>query len=583
MALDEPPNFAPDAAGAETLGGKLHYNLAVVPKVGKIFIHRRLPGAPEGSGIVEVVDSADRLADIRRLVGDDPNALVEPDIPLETLLTPNDPDLARQWGLTRIQAPLAWDKVQGGPLVAVIDTGIDGRHPDLAGQVVQGRDFVNNDDDATDDQGHGTHVAGTVAAVGDNKQGAAGVAYRSKVLAVKVLSARGSGSSIAVADGIRYAVKAGARVINMSLGSPFPSRFIGQAVAEAIAAGVVVVAAAGNQNTKARAYPAAFPGVIAVGASTPSDSRASFSNHGDWVGIAAPGLGIHQTHLRNGYASLSGTSMAAPHVAGAAALVLAAHPAWKADAVRDALLRTGDPVRGFELNPALRRLNVAQALAYVPSAATPVPSAAPTTRASAAPLPDPATKAIPVPSPTAITPPSSPGPSASTVVPPASPSPVPSTSQPLASPSSVPSTFTAPASPLPSPSTFTPPVAPSLAPSTFTPPASPSPLAPSPVADACGATVSVKATETALLLAWSTRIPVAGGGVRYRPAGTTSWVPAPAATYSLVPGTLLGYQHTATISSLRPRTSYELSLYYKYDWGGQMGYCESQIFKATTR
>jgi hypothetical protein len=103
------------------------------------------------------------------------------------------------------------------------------------------------------------------------------------------------------------------------------------------------------------------------------------------------------------------------------------------------------------------------------------------------------------------------------------------------------------------------------------------------VADACGATVSVKATETALSLEWITRIPVAGGGVRYRPAGTTSWVPEAAATYSLVPGTLLGYQQMATITSLRPKTSYELSLYYKYDWDGQRGYCESRIFKATTR
>ncbi|MEB3329998.1 MAG: S8 family serine peptidase, partial [Candidatus Sericytochromatia bacterium] len=461
MALDEPPDFSPDAPGADTLGGKLHYNLASVPRAGKIFVLRRAAEAPDGALVVEAIDSDDRQADIRRLVGDDAGAVVEPDIPLESSYTPNDPNLARQWGLARIQAPLAWDRARGGPLVAVIDTGVAAGHPDLAGQVLQGRDFVNQDQDASDDQGHGTHVAGTIAALADNQLGAAGVAPASKVLPIKVLDAQGRGSSVGVAEGIRFATRAGAKVINLSLGSPFPSFFVRAAVAEAVAAGVVVVAAAGNNGSTRRFYPAAFPGVVAVGASTYQDTRAAFSNHGPWVAVAAPGQAIYQTALRNGYASLNGTSMAAPHVAGAAALVLGAHPDWGADRVRDALIRTGDPVRGFDLNPALRRLNVAQALAYVP-APSPVagggsPGPAPTPQAPLTPAPQ-----------LTLTPPVPPAPSASTFTPPASPAPQASSSAPPASLRPVgPSAL--PATPTPAASGGTPPVSPSPLASTVTP------------------------------------------------------------------------------------------------------------------
>jgi hypothetical protein len=564
MALDEPPDFSPDAPGAETLGGKLHYNLAGVPKAGKIFVQRRVAGVLDGPLVVEAIDSADRQADIRRLVGDDPTAVVEPDIPLELSYAPNDPDTARQWGLAKIQAPLAWDRAKGGPLVAVVDTGVAGKHPDLAGQVVAGRDFVNQDEDATDDHGHGTHVAGTVAAAADNRQGAVGVAPASKVLAVKVLDARGRGTSVSVAEGIRFSTRAGAKVINLSLGSPFPSLFIAQAVAEAVAAGVVVVAAAGNNGSTSRFYPAAFPGVIAVGASTYMDTRASFSNHGGWVSVAAPGQGIYQTGLGNAYVSLNGTSMAAPHVAGAAALLLAAHPDWRADVVRDALVRTGDPVRGFELNPALRRLNVAQALLHVP-----LPSTDPGRRT---PAPGPATASprAPVPSASPVTPPGLPSPAPSTLTPRLSPPPTASTTRPPLSPSPAGSTLPPPVLPSPSASTFTPPVTPRPSATTFTPP--PATAIP-PAQPSSGITVTVAPGDGALTVTWGTPFR-ALGGVRYRPVGSTVW------SVQDEEGGQPVTQHRAVVRNLQPKAPYQLQVFGKSETGGSY---ESGLFPGTPR
>jgi subtilisin family serine protease len=575
MALDEPPDFSPDAPGAETLGGKLHYNLASVPKVGKIFVQRRVAGALDGPLVVEAIDSADRQADIRRLVGDDPTAVVEPDIPLELSYAPNDPDLARQWGLAKIQAPLAWDRVKGGPLVAVVDTGVAGNHPDLASQVVQGRDFVNQDEDATDDHGHGTHVAGTVAAAADNRQGAAGVAPASKVLAVKVLDARGRGTSVSVAEGIRFATRAGAKVINVSLGSPFPSGFIAQAVAEAVAAGVVVVAAAGNNGSTSRFYPAAFPGVIAVGASTYQDTRASFSNHGAWVSVAAPGQGIYQTGLGNAYVSLNGTSMAAPHVAGAAALLLAAHPGWRAEVVRDALVRTGDPLRGFELNPALRRLNVAQALLHVPVPSTdpgrltPAPATA-WPRASVPSASPDKTRGLPSPAPSTLTPPLSPPPTASTVRPPLSPSPSGATLPRPVLPSPSAATVTPPVLPSPAASTVSPPVTPRPSATTFTPPPA---TATPPAQPSSGITVTVAPGDGALTITWATPFR-ALGGVRYRPVASTVW------WVQDEEGGQPVTQHRAVVRNLQPKALYQLQVFGKSDTGGSY---ESGLFPGTPR
>jgi thermitase len=187
----------------------------------------------------------------------------------------NDPKFNELWGMSKIEAPQAWDTTAGKSdiLVAVIDTGVDYNHPDLQGQVVKGPDFGNNDADPMDDQGHGTHVAGTIAALGDNGKGVVGVAYNTKILAIKVLGSDGSGDMAAIAKGVLKAHEMGAKVINMSLGGEQDARTIKDAIDQVTAKGALVVVAAGNENTTRNTYPAAYPSVLSVGATDKSDRR----------------------------------------------------------------------------------------------------------------------------------------------------------------------------------------------------------------------------------------------------------------------------------------------------------------------
>lgn len=257
-------------------------------------------------------------------------------------LTPNDQYYALQWHFPAIQLPAAWDITTGeGVVVAIIDTGIDFNTPDMAGTRRQpGYDFVNNDADPTDDQSHGTHVAGTVAQTTNNNIGVAGVAFNATLLPVKVLAADGNGTYDNIIKGITYAVNQGADVINMSLAGSQGTQALREAVKFAHDAGVVVVAAAGNSNSSV-AYPAAYDEfVIAVGAVRFDNSRAGYSNFGPEIDLMAPGGdvdrddnndtygdGVLQNTLnstRTGYSYrfFEGTSMASPHIAGAAALLL---------------------------------------------------------------------------------------------------------------------------------------------------------------------------------------------------------------------------------------------------------------------
>ncbi|MEB3222901.1 MAG: S8 family serine peptidase [Candidatus Sericytochromatia bacterium] len=411
LKLDVASDLGPAQPGAETLGGRLHYNLNAVTPVGGLVVRYKAGLTPAEGGTASrlsrarVLASTNRPVDILRLIDDARVEYVEPDVAIPALASPNDPDLPKAWGLGAIRALGAWGRStgQGGPLVAVLDTGVDGQHPDLAGQLEAGFDTFNGDADATDDHGHGTHVAGIVAAAGDNGIGAAGVAYGARILPVKVLGANGIGRVSSVVDGIAFAVERGARVVNLSLGGSFESRALRDAVAEAVAANVLVVAAAGNAGNTLPVYPAAFPGVVAVGAAAVAGGRAGFSNHGAWVTIAAPGERIYATSWArarpSGYApytTMSGTSMAAPHVAGAAAVVWALNPTWGQAQVKQRLESTGDPTRGFESNPAVRHLNLAAALGAGPEpapaspAGTPgpdTPSATPTASASLGPSP----------------------------------------------------------------------------------------------------------------------------------------------------------------------------------------------------
>ena len=270
---------------------------------------------------------------------------------------PGDPCYRYQWHLRQVGLPGAWKLGQGeGVIVAVIDTGVT-QVPDLQGtKVLPGYNFVADNDDARDDHGHGTHVAGTIAQTTDNKLGVAGVAFRAQIMPLKVLSARGSGSMAGIAQAIRYAADHGARVINMSLGGPFPVPAIGSAIKYARGKGVTVVAAAGNDGKGRVSYPARYPGVIAV-AATQFDERTTFySNWGPEVDIAAPGGnvrvdqngdgkpdGVLQNTVvpgdigRTDYLWFMGTSMASPHVAGVAALIAGAG-VTKPDALEEVLL-----------------------------------------------------------------------------------------------------------------------------------------------------------------------------------------------------------------------------------------------------
>ncbi len=246
---------------------------------------------------------------------------VDTDAPLAASAATNDPHGAEQWAFTNTSFGALWPAAIGTsnpPLVvAVIDTGVDVTHPDLAaGQVLTGVSLVSGAPSAADDNGHGTHVAGIIAATTNNTVGVRGAAPGVKILPIKVLNSSGSGTYSAVATAITTAVSQGAKVINLSLGGTVPSTIFDAAVANANANGVTVVAAAGNNGATGSpaSYPAATPGVIAVGAVTSTLDRASFSTCGAYVDISAPGVNILSTVRGAGYASWSGTSMATPFV-----------------------------------------------------------------------------------------------------------------------------------------------------------------------------------------------------------------------------------------------------------------------------
>lgn len=248
----------------------------------------------------------------------------------------NDSQRDRQWALNRLGAEKVWRKSRGkGIVVAVIDTGVQAGHPDLKGRVLKGRDYVQDDRSASDLNGHGTHVAGIIAANENNKRGIAGLAPSAKILPVRVLNSAGNGNTLAVARGIRWAVNQDADVINLSLAGDQPDGHVEAAVRYAAKRNVVVVAAAGNRGCAGpTSYPAAYPGVIAVGAINRNGGVEPYSNCGPYVDLVAPGTNIRSTMIRRpslslpcsrgkDYCMISGTSMASPYVAAAAAIVLA--------------------------------------------------------------------------------------------------------------------------------------------------------------------------------------------------------------------------------------------------------------------
>lgn len=291
---------------------------------------------------------------------------IEPNVRFQADFVPNDPDWPLQWGSSKIEADWAWNTMMGDPsiLVAVVDSGVDWNHPDLADNYVAlGYDWVNDDSDPMDDHGHGTHCAGIIAALTNNGIGIAGTA-QVKIMAEKGLDASGSGYSSWLANSIIHAVDQGANIISMSWGSFFDSELICDAIKYAYNAGVLLVAAAGNDAWSLRQYPAVYDEVVAVTATDSLDNPASFTNFGDWVELAAPGVHIYSTLRNNKYGYMSGTSMSTPYVCGVAALIWSRFPTMARDQVRVQLRRTADDLgdQGFDEYFGYGRINARNAV-----------------------------------------------------------------------------------------------------------------------------------------------------------------------------------------------------------------------------
>jgi thermitase len=321
------------------------------------------------TGAVTVDVPADQVTEAAAVLRADPAvAYVERDqVARIAAVTPNDLAFGQQWGIRKAGVDTAWDTTRGSAtiVVAVVDTGVQVL-PDLSGRVLRGRDFVNDDSDAADDQGHGTMTAGVIAARGDNHTGIAGICWTCQILPVKVLGKDGSGSYSDIAQGVRWAADQGADIINLSLGGASDSRLLRDAVAYASGKGALVIAAAGNDGRSTPHYPAAIPAVLAVGASTAADTRYSWSNYGSqWVDIAAPGCNPAQA--RNGVVGdFCGTSSATPFVAGVAALLASTTPTPAAAVLRTALTTSAATIAGTWVPKSSGRVDAAAALASLP-------------------------------------------------------------------------------------------------------------------------------------------------------------------------------------------------------------------------
>jgi subtilisin family serine protease len=308
---------------------------------------RQIGGLAALSTRVVDVPLAQRWTAMRKLASDPRVVSIQSDATVSVAVEPNDAMWNRQWGQRKVRAPIAWGMSTGdrSVIIAIVDTGVDADQPDLAGRVMRGHDFHNNDSRANDDNGHGTAVAGVAAAAGNNRVGIAGMCWKCRILPVKVLNANGSGSHSNIAAGIIWAVGQGADVINLSLASMRHTEVLADAVAYARRKGAVVVAAAGNEGSKRKFYPAALPGVISVAASNSADRLYSWSNDGSWIKLAAPGCALTTKRGRS-WSYWCGTSFATPYVAGTVALVASEHPKMGRTALEASVLGTAAGLRG---------------------------------------------------------------------------------------------------------------------------------------------------------------------------------------------------------------------------------------------
>jgi thermitase len=307
--------------------------------------------------------------------------LVEQNARVRAAESATDPAFGRQWGLGQIGVPAAWDTTKGvgSVAVAVIDTGVDRSHPELRRQIASYANF-SSAASVDDRNGHGTHVAGTIAAAIDNGAGGVGVAPGATLLIARALDDQGIGTYADVIEALEWSVAQGARVVNLSLAGTAPSQALAEAVKAAQDQGVLIVAAAGNAGNAEPTYPAALPGVVGVAATGRDDAPATFSTRGAWVALGAPGADVYSALPGGAYGAKSGSSMAAAHVAGVAALAATAAPNATEAGLRAVLLESADRTAATGSAYASGRVNASRAVALAVERASmfpPAPSTAP--------------------------------------------------------------------------------------------------------------------------------------------------------------------------------------------------------------
>lgn len=339
-----------------------------IEEIAKINVHRiRVP-----SNALEAVEAA--LSHRSEVKFVERNYRLSPDF------IPNDPVYASQWHLPKIYADAAWDISVGSPsiVIAILDSGVDSTHPDLAPKLVAGFNFFDNNTNTADVYGHGTKVAGTAAAICNNATGVASPACQNLIMPIRVTDTAGSGYVSAIANGLTWAVDHGAKVMNLSFGGVAGISTITSASQYVINHGGLVVAAAGNcgcfDSTPANPY------MISVSGTDGSDNLASWSSQGDYVDVAAPGVSIYTTTSGGGYAAVSGTSFSSPLTAGVVALMMSANTALKPADIESLLKANADDLggSGYDTAYGYGRINAYRAVAAAASTVSPIDSTPPT-------------------------------------------------------------------------------------------------------------------------------------------------------------------------------------------------------------
>lgn len=301
---------------------------------------------------------------------------------------PNDSYYSDQWWITQIKIPEAWDNIVGNPSIkiAIVDSGVSPDHPDLSTNVTEWKNFSSSNS-SYDLDGHGTWVGGVIAAITNNARGVASSTYSSKIMSLKAIDDNGQGTESNISEGIKWAADNGAKIINLSLGSRNNSSLVESAVNYAWNKGAIIIAGAGNDNTSLPSYPAKFSNVFSVASTNRNDLKASFSNFGNWVDIAAPGVEILSTgywmddpnNIKNVYAEGEGTSISTPMVSGIAALILSKNPNLTNQQVIKILCDTADRVTGTGNYWTCGRVNAHKAILAVNGSTIPPSTIPPST------------------------------------------------------------------------------------------------------------------------------------------------------------------------------------------------------------